>query len=143
MHALRPENRAASLCDFRRVMHDVGHNRMNLEIRSLKESDRDWARAVLTERWGSARMITRGMLHQADKLPGFVALSDGTRKGLVTYRISDSECEIITLDSLQERRGLGTALLDAVRALAHEQACRRLWLVTTNDNSPAQQFYQN
>jgi ribosomal protein S18 acetylase RimI-like enzyme len=35
-------------------------------------------------------------------------------------------------------RGIGTALLDAVKALGH----RRLWLVTTNDNVRAQRFFE-
>jgi ribosomal protein S18 acetylase RimI-like enzyme len=29
-----------------------------------------------------------------------------------------------------------------VRAKARESGCRRLWLVTTNDNTPALRFYQ-
>ncbi len=40
------------------------------------------------------------------------------------------------------RRGVGSALLSAVTALAGAERCRRLWLGTTNDNLDALRFYQ-
>ena len=33
-------------------------------------------------------------------------------------------------------------MLDAVREIAGDAGCRRLWLITTNDNLPALGFYQ-
>jgi DNA-3-methyladenine glycosylase I len=33
-------------------------------------------------------------------------------------------------------------LLAAIRQLAQTNGCRRLWLITTNDNLPALRFYQ-
>jgi RimJ/RimL family protein N-acetyltransferase len=61
---------------------------------------------------------------------------------LVTYRIVAKECEIVTLDSLQTGMGIGTALLDAVEQAAQQARCRRIWLITTNDNLTALRFYQ-
>ena len=46
-------------------------------------------------------------------------------------------CEVVTLNSLQPGRGVGTALLDAVAQAATAAGCERLWLVTTNDNLAA------
>jgi N-acetylglutamate synthase-like GNAT family acetyltransferase len=68
----------------------------------------------------------------------------GTRVGLVTFRVDDAgDCEIVTLDSLLYRgAGVGTALVGAVRRQAETRKCRRLWLVTTNDNLDAMRFYQ-
>ena len=48
----------------------------------------------------------------------------------------------MTIDSLREGIGVGRALLDAVRDAAVETGCRRLWLVTTNDNVRALKVYQ-
>jgi ribosomal protein S18 acetylase RimI-like enzyme len=48
----------------------------------------------------------------------------------------------VTLNSLAEGRGVGRALLDAVREEARRQNCERLWLVTTNDNTRALRLYQ-
>jgi len=46
------------------------------------------------------------------------------------------------MNSLVERIGVGTALLDDVKATAKSAGCRRLWLVTTNDNLAAMRFYE-
>jgi ribosomal protein S18 acetylase RimI-like enzyme len=42
----------------------------------------------------------------------------------------------------QQWRGVGSALLQLVDQVATEQGCRRLWLITTNDNVDALRFYQ-
>ena len=115
---------------------------MNLEIREFMQSDQEWARTLFSQRWGSETVVTRGKVHHVDKLSGFVALVDGVQKGLVTYRIDENECEVITLDSLHEGKGIGTALLDTIRQHAGSIGCIRIWLVTTNDNTPALRFYQ-
>ena len=48
----------------------------------------------------------------------------------------------MTLDSLTPNEGIGSALLEAVKTAATEQGCKRLWLITTNDNVRALRFYQ-
>lgn len=62
--------------------------------------------------------------------------------GLVTYRIDGSECEIVTLDSAIEGMGIGSGLISAVKSAAMSAKCHRIWLITTNDNTPALRFYQ-
>ncbi len=116
---------------------------MSIEIRLLRDADREWARGVLEEHWGGAESVSRGRVHQADRLPGFVADRDGTLIGLLTYHIERGECEVVTLNALVERQGVGTALLEAALQAAREARCRRLWLITTNDNTPAIAFYRN
>lgn len=113
-----------------------------LSIRALAEQDRNWLRALLTQRWHSPRIVTRGRIHQADSLPGFVAESGNGPVGVVTCRLEADQCEVVTLDSLIEGQGVGTALLTAVRDAARSAGCHRLWLITTNDNLRALRFYQ-
>lgn len=43
-----------------------------------------------------------------------------------------------TIHAFEEGRGVGTALIGAVKELG----ARRLWLITTNDNVHAQRFYE-
>ena len=47
------------------------------------------------------------------------------------------------MDALVEGRGIGKDLLHAVRTIASSEKCNRIWLITTNDNVRAQEFYQN
>ncbi len=79
-----------------------------------------------------------GTVHRPSRLPGFVAEEDGRRVGLVTYHVDGEACEIVSIDALHEGRGVGSTLLRAVLALDH----RRVWAVTTNDNTPALAFYE-
>lgn len=62
--------------------------------------------------------------------------------GFLTYRLDDTLCEIIPLDSLTGDQGIGSALLQSVEQAAKEKGCHRIWLVTTNDNIHALRFYQ-
>lgn len=114
----------------------------SFDIRDLTPEDKHWVQRVLVQYWGSTVQITRGKKYQADELPGLVAQRDGSEVGLLTYHIEDNACEIITHNSMAGHGGIGSCLLDAVRTKAREEQCTRLWLITTNDNTPALRFYQ-
>jgi ribosomal protein S18 acetylase RimI-like enzyme len=112
------------------------------QVRPLAAADRAWADGLIAGRWGSLRMVTRGVLHDMTHLPGLVAWRAGERVGLLTYCLAGDSCEIVSLDSLVEGAGIGSALVAAAQATARSAGCRRLWLITTNDNLPALRFYQ-
>lgn len=113
-----------------------------MKMRSLVAIDQPWAAAWIGAHFGSTRIVSRGVLHDAQHLPGLVALEEGVPVGLLLYQIVQKDCEVVVLIALEPRRGVGTALLKAARQVARQAACRRLWLVTTNDNQGAQAFYQ-
>ena len=112
------------------------------QIRSLEKEDKPWVAGLLEEWWAGPQVVTRGRLHLADGLPGFIAIMDRQPAGLITYRIDGEECEIVTMNSLVEKIGIGSALIDAVKDIAVKSGCRRLWLIMTNDNTAALRFYQ-
>ena len=91
------------------------------------------------EHWGGGEMIVHGAVFRPEQLEGFV-VDDWV--GVATYILSKDECEIISLDSLDEGRGIGTALVEAVREEACNRQCRRVFLSTSNDNLRALGFYQ-
>jgi len=96
----------------------------------------------LVRSWGSTIVVTRGRAHDASRLPTLVATRDEGIVGVATYRIEGGECELVTLDALLPGQGIGSALLARVGEEAERQGCRRLWLITTNDNLDAIRFYQ-
>jgi ribosomal protein S18 acetylase RimI-like enzyme len=116
---------------------------VNFDIIDYGEAHREWAHGLLEEHWGSAAIVSRGSMYQADTLPGFVAVMDWMPQGLVTYRIDGRECEIISLNSLMENRGIGTSLIQAVLKAAVSAGCLYAMVITTNDNERAQDFYRN
>lgn len=115
---------------------------MTSEVRALSLRDRAWAAAFLKARAGSTLVVSRGRLHQADRLPGFIVREGVRAGGLLTYHVDADGFEVVTLHADPPGRGLGSRLLDAARRKAHRLGCRRLWLITTNDNLPAIRFYQ-
>lgn len=124
-------------------------------IRPLERADREWVAHFLDERWGTTQIVSRGKAVYGHLLPGFMAeRSSGAEDeepdeaapaeniGLITVHIGEKECEITTLDSLDEAIGVGSALVEAVEEWAREAGIGRLWLVTTNDNLEALKFWQ-
>ncbi len=114
----------------------------NLEVRPISKGDRDWVRQMSVEYWSSEVVVTRGKVYLVEELPGFIAFVSDERVGLLTYFAHEDSLEIITLNSLLEKQGVGTALLSAVEERAREIGSARLWLITTNDNLDALGFYQ-
>ena len=115
---------------------------MSVQVRELVGSDHEWVARFLEKQWGSTKIVSRGEIYCADRLPGFIASQDGKAVGLVTYRIAGDQCEIISLNSLAEGAGVGGTLIDTVKQCAISAKCKRVWLVTTNDNTAALRFYQ-
>lgn len=155
----------------------------NFIIRPLERGDRNWVAHLLDKSWGSTRVVSRGVVHYAHTLPGFVieplvdmsrttqelrqtplvdapvqdgdaappatparmsATAEAASKvaGFITYNIVEKSCEIVTINSYRERIGVGSALIEAVKQAALSEGCKRLWLITTNDNLHALRFYQ-
>jgi N-acetylglutamate synthase-like GNAT family acetyltransferase len=115
---------------------------MTYEIRPVNKTDEQWVDILLQDWWAGSNIITRGKIHQVNEYPGFVALQENHRMGLITYHIDARECEITSLNSLDEGKGIGTALVKAVQETAKKARCKKLFLITTNDNTGALHFWQ-
>ena len=111
-------------------------------LRPTDEHDRPFIRELITLRWKAEAVVVHGEIFYPAELPGLVAEQDHEVLGLITYQIKNDQCEIITLDSFQEGRGIGTQLIAAVRAIAVKAGCARIRVITTNDNISALAFYQ-
>jgi GNAT superfamily N-acetyltransferase len=112
---------------------------MKSNLRRLTQPDLPRLRDFWIEHWGSDDMIMHGQRVRYDEVEGFVF---GDWTGLLTFMVRGDECEVTSLNSLQEGQGIGAALIDEVAREAKERNCRRLFLITTNDNLNALGFYQ-
>ena len=108
-------------------------------LRRINPGDLPRLRQFWVEHWGGEEMIVHDQVFRPEQLDGFVT-EDWT--GVVTFIIHNDQCEILSLDSLEEGLGTGTALISAVVNEAKSRNCRRLFLSTTNDNLHALGFYQ-
>ena len=84
-------------------------------------------------------MLVHNQIIRYDEVDGFI-YDDWA--GAITFMIRGEECEITSLDSLDEGKGIGTALINEVLQEVKEKKCRRVFLITTNDNLHALGFYQ-
>jgi ribosomal protein S18 acetylase RimI-like enzyme len=114
----------------------------DFQIRPIEAGDHEDVASFLREHWGTTKIVSRGKIYWADRLPGAIATQGDRIVGLVTYNIEGEECEIVTIDSTVEGIGIGSALIEAVKNVAVSAKCSRLWLITTNDNIAALRFYQ-
>ncbi|WP_164669510.1 GNAT family N-acetyltransferase [Virgibacillus doumboii] len=93
--------------------------------------------------WGSPEMVISSGIYDCSTLDGFAVLNEEDKiTGLITYIIENNECEIISLDSIEEGKGIGSLLVREVENLAVKKNCKLVKLVTTNDNLLALKFYQ-
>ena len=113
-----------------------------MSVRRLTIDDLPRLRQFWVEHWGGEEMVSRGRIYRPEQLEGFVVEVDNEWIGLLTFFIKHSECEVTSIDSLREGMGIGTILLDEAIEEARAQDCRRIFLITTNDNLNALRFYQ-
>ena len=77
---------------------------------------------------------------------GSVALLDGGRIGLVTWRTEPgekaAEVRALAVQASARGQGVGRALLAAAETALRAAGIQRAWLVTTNDNLAALALYQ-
>ena len=111
-------------------------------LRRLTRKDLPRLRQFWTEHWGGEEVIARGNVYRPEQIEGFVVEDDEEWIGLLTFVVKDEECEVLSLDSLRAGQGMGSKLIDQVIDEARTRGCRRLFLITTNDNLNALGFYQ-
>ncbi len=115
---------------------------MMFKPRRLTRNDIPRVCQFWVEHWGGDIMIVHGRMYRPEELDGFVVEKGDEWMGLITFLLSGNEMEVISLDSLHEKQGIGSKLLETTMKEARERNCRRIFLVTTNDNLNALGFYQ-
>lgn len=111
-------------------------------IYRLTAADLPQLRKFWKDQWDGEFVVAHGTIFRPENVSGFIALDDNTWIGLVTYTFLETDCEIVSLDSLRENEGIGTALIEKVIEEAKVNQCLRVHLTTTNANLRALGFYQ-
>jgi len=117
-------------------------NEPEIRIRPVNEGDRPMLAWLVPELWGSEVVTAHGGSFRPGELPGFIAERSGLIVGLLTYQAQGDTLEIVTINALQRRKGIGTLLIEAAVGSARHFGCQQIRLTTTNDNIDALRFYQ-
>ena len=116
---------------------------LRFTVRPIDHLDHAWVLDMVRHWGGTDYVVSRARVVFPAELPGFCAVGAGdVPLGLATYELSDGQCQLVILHALTQFYGIGTALVAAVQEVAQGTGCRRLWLITTNDNVDALRFYQ-
>lgn len=113
-----------------------------MQFLKIDEKIRTDVNEFLQEHWFSTDIIIRGKIFDMTSADGIVVYENNTIIGLITYVIINGECEILSLDSITENKGIGTDLVQKVIDIARNATCHKVKLITTNDNINAIKFYQ-
>jgi ribosomal protein S18 acetylase RimI-like enzyme len=97
---------------------------------------------LVAQLWGAEVVAVHGSMLRPAELPGFIAERSGRVAGLLTYQVVGDMLEIVTLNAIDRRAGIGTQLIEAAVIAARRYGCRQVRLTTTNDNVDALRFYQ-
>ena len=111
-------------------------------IRQIDQASREQINAIIIRQWYTLQMVVRGESVDLGSADGYYACENDQVVGVITYRLLGKEMEILSLDSFQENKGIGTALLNKAVRKAKEAGMEKIELITTNDNLPALRFYQ-
>lgn len=116
---------------------------IDFSISPIATEDKKWIEKKIIQEWASEMVVSRGHIYYPLKLPGFIALVGNKKVGFITYSLRNNECEIVTINSFSPGYGIGTKLIEHVISKAKQNKCKRVFLITTNDNLHAQAFYKN
>lgn len=106
-------------------------------------ADYDAARGLITGQWGDDAIVIAGRAHRTADMQLMAArASDGEIRGVAYYRMSGPMALLGAIVVTDKRRGIGSALFDAVADEARDMKLKKLRAITTNDNFEAMMFYQ-
>jgi GNAT superfamily N-acetyltransferase len=115
---------------------------MEYELKEKANKDNTIISKLIKENWGSEKIVTKGKIYDVNTLDGIIAFIGEDIVGIGLYIINNRECEIIVLQSFKENIGIGTNIINSIKEKAKNNNCKRLWLITTNDNIEALKYYQ-
>lgn len=104
-------------------------------------TDRAALEELLQRRWNDGAVFVGRILRPQD-VEAVGAYLNGTLQGVATWRIENSRFYVLTVNNITDQRGVATALVDHMQAMAREKGFSALRVVISNDNWPALRFYQ-
>src|ERR1700712_5084782 len=114
-----------------------------MNIRPITPQDRAWVTEAIGTAFGSVRLMSNDhLIEDASLLDGFAAEVDGRPVGCALLNEVDGDTELVALVSTYRGAGVGSSLLEAIVERGRADGWKRLWLVTSNDNTEAIRMYQ-
>ena len=111
-----------------------------VRVRPAVDGDRPMIAWLMTELWGSATQIVHQTVYRPADLPGLIAERGSRVVGLLTFHVDGAVLEVVTLNALERRAGVGTLLMEAAAAEARPRRGQEIPLTTPQHNQDAKRL---
>lgn len=113
-------------------------------VREATSGDRDLADDIFRREFGPRQLVADGRPVSTDAANLLVAETPGGIVGALAWRQQDEALHIMALatDPMWQRGSVGGSLLAEAELVARRLSLRQVLATLTNDNIPAQYFYQ-
>ncbi len=113
-------------------------------VREATPADRELAADIFRREFGGRQLVADGQPITLDAAEFLVAETEGGISGALAWRQLADALHIIALatDPMWQRGGVGSNLLAEAELLARRLSLVRVMVTLSNDNIPAQYFYQ-
>ena len=113
-------------------------------VRDATPEDRALAEEIFRHEFGGRQLVADGQPVTAEQAEFLVAETEGGVAGALAWRRLANALHIIALatDPMWQRAGIGSYLLAEAELLARRLSLTRVIVTVSNDNIPAQYFYQ-
>lgn len=117
-------------------------NSDNFKINSATSNELIFLENHMKKNWGGLPLVIRGKKYDPLTLPSLIASNSKGILGFLFYEIQDYHCEIIVFEIFKKFSGIGSIMLSHFKNEMAKLQCKRIFLMTTNDNLDALRFYQ-
>jgi ribosomal protein S18 acetylase RimI-like enzyme len=113
-------------------------------VRDATPADRELAEEIFRREFGGRQLVADGEPVTAERAELLVAETEGGVAGALAWRRLPDALHVIALatDPMWQRAGVGSYLLAEAELLARRLSLTRVVITLSNDNIPAQYFYQ-
>ncbi|MCK4660689.1 MAG: GNAT family N-acetyltransferase [Phycisphaerae bacterium] len=115
---------------------------MSMSRRQIQDEDRQAVAEFIEKHWYSKVVMSQGKPYYPHEQDGFIEWRDRIIVGLLTWVREGDDLQILTLNSVLEGQGIGSAMMLMAIEEARRQNARKIWLTTSNDNLSGIGFYQ-
>ena len=115
-------------------------SRPGFEIRPM--NDRRQLEELLRLRWPDENLLIRGQFVRPEDVEGLGYFTDERLHGIATWMPHGKVMHIVAVNAFTELRGVGIALIEAMKAHARRHGMTCLRATISNDNVVALRFYQ-
>lgn len=114
----------------------------DITVEDYTEIEHDAVSKLFKESWGGISMVSREKEYFIFNESIILAKLNDKILGTLVFRRENDEIEILTLESIEKYKNIGTKLLEFLLESHVTEDIKRIWLITSNDNLNAIRFYQ-